>query len=115
MARALIVHLTDDLDGGEAAETVSFGWRGVDYEIDLSKENAEEMDRVLETWIRHSRRLGPTRTHPVAGSGRGEDRSRRRAGNLASLRAWARENGYPVSDRGRVSTEVKEAFDAAHP
>ena len=31
----------------------------------------------------------------------------------AELRTWARDNGYAVSDRGRVATVV-QAYDAAH-
>jgi hypothetical protein len=30
------------------------------------------------------------------------------------VRAWARENGYQVSDRGRVSSEVIAAYEKAH-
>ena len=32
----------------------------------------------------------------------------------AELRSWARDNGYAVSDRGRVATSVVQAYDAAH-
>jgi hypothetical protein len=39
MAKTTIVQLTDDLDGGKADTTVSFGLDGVNYEIDLSEEN----------------------------------------------------------------------------
>ena len=40
MAREVIEKLIDDLDGGEATETVTFGLDGASYEIDLSKKNA---------------------------------------------------------------------------
>jgi hypothetical protein len=33
----------------------------------------------------------------------------------AVVRAWARDNGYVVSDRGRIPLEVQAAYDAAHP
>ncbi len=32
----------------------------------------------------------------------------------AELRTWARDNGYAVSDRGRVAASVVQAYDAAH-
>ena len=34
--------------------------------------------------------------------------------HMGELFAWAKENGYDVPDRGRVSAEVREAYDAAH-
>ena len=33
---------------------------------------------------------------------------------LGAVRAWARENGHKVSDRGRVSQEVLDAYKAAN-
>lgn len=32
----------------------------------------------------------------------------------ASIRAWAQDNGYRVSDRGRIPAEVRAAFDRRH-
>jgi hypothetical protein len=32
----------------------------------------------------------------------------------AAIRAWARQNGHQVSDRGRISKTVVDAFQAAH-
>ena len=32
----------------------------------------------------------------------------------ADIRAWARDNGFDVPDRGRVSSEVREAYLSAH-
>jgi hypothetical protein len=33
--------------------------------------------------------------------------------DTAAVRAWARENGYQVADRGRLRPEVLDAYDAA--
>ncbi|WP_435532629.1 Lsr2 family DNA-binding protein [Streptomyces violaceusniger] len=30
------------------------------------------------------------------------------------VRAWARENGHEVNDRGRVPKEIRDALDASH-
>jgi len=30
------------------------------------------------------------------------------------VREWARANGHQVSDRGRISAEVQDAYDKAH-
>ena len=42
MAQKVQVLLVDDLDGGEATETVAFSLDGTTYEIDLSSDNATQ-------------------------------------------------------------------------
>jgi len=34
--------------------------------------------------------------------------------DTATIRAWARRNGHPVSARGRISDAVRDAYNAAH-
>lgn len=111
MAQKVQVILVDDIDGGEAEESVSFALDGVNYEIDLSAENAEALREALSAWVGHARRVGGR-----AGSGRGRGRARSAGpkADLGEVRAWARDNGYQVSDRGRVSAEVMTAYDSAH-
>ena len=58
MAQKVQVILVDDLDGGEADETISFALDGVNYEIDLSENNAESLWESLAEWIGHARRVG---------------------------------------------------------
>ena len=58
MAQKVQVILVDDVDGGEAAETVSFALDGVSYEIDVSEENAEALREALAPWVGHARRVG---------------------------------------------------------
>jgi hypothetical protein len=111
MAQKVQVILVDDLDGGEAEESVTFSLDGVSYEIDLSSENAEALREAIAPWVGHARRVSGR-----AGRGRGPGRPRAAAAktDLADVRNWARENGYQVSDRGRVSSEVMSAYDGAH-
>jgi hypothetical protein len=119
MAQKVQVILVDDVDGGEAAETVSFALDGVSYEIDVSEGNADALRDALAPWVGHARRVGGR-----SGGGRaratssGSGRSRGSSGggkhDLSDVRAWARENGYQVSDRGRVSSEVIAAYEKAH-
>jgi len=110
MAQKVQVILVDDVDGGEAEESVSFALDGVNYEIDLSTANAARLRDALGQWTGHARKVG----------GRGSGRSRSAAKSsrgktdLAEVRSWARKNGYQVSDRGRVSAEVMNAYEKAN-
>ncbi len=108
MSRNVSVVVNDDLDGSEGAETVIFGFDGVTYEIDLAARNRAELSRVFEPFIaagrkaqRRSRSRGAGRT-----SGPSADRS--------DVRAWAREAGLQVSERGRISSEVLRQYEASH-
>jgi hypothetical protein len=125
MAQKVQVILVDDVDGGEAAETVSFALDGVSYEIDVSEENAEALREALAPWVGHARRVGGRSGGGRArstSSGGGSSRSRGSSSggggggrhDLSDVRSWARENGYQVSDRGRVSSEVITAYEKAH-
>lgn len=110
MAQKVQVILVDDLDGGEAEESVSFSLDGVNYEIDLSSANAEALRDAIAPWVGHARRVSGR-----ASRGRPAGRPRAAAkADLGDVRAWARENGYQVSDRGRVSAEVMSAYEGAH-
>jgi hypothetical protein len=107
MAQRVNVILVDDLDGSDAAETVTFGLDGVDYEIDLNEKHAGELRDSLALYVGHGRR---TRGRRRTGS------SRAGAGGPAAseIRAWAKENGHDVPERGRVSAEIRAAYAAAH-
>ncbi|WP_307723676.1 Lsr2 family DNA-binding protein [Cellulomonas persica] len=62
-------------------------------------------------------RLGlPVRTERLLGASVRRS-SRRPAGDGPSpteLRDWAKANGHTVSERGRISAEVRAAYAAAH-
>ena len=108
MAQKVLVSLVDDLDGSEADETVEFGLDGISYQIDLSAKNAEGLRDTLAKYVDKSRRSGGRkRAAKLGGAGRtaAVDREQNQA-----IRAWARKNGFAVSDRGRIPTEVVEAY-----
>ena len=116
MAQRVNVVLVDDIDGSEAAETVTFGLDGAQYEIDLSADNADKLREALAPYVGHGRRAGGRR-RSTGGAGRSSaSRSAAASGgpSAADIRAWARENGWDVPERGRVASEVREAYDAAH-
>lgn len=113
MAQKVTVQMVDDLDGSQSDDisTVTFGLDGVSYEIDLTDANATHLRATLEEFVTHARRTGgriKRGTPPAGGGSTSAGRERARA-----IREWARENGYEVSDRGRIPAEVVEAFDAA--
>ena len=119
MAQRVNVVLVDDIDGSDAAETVSFGLDGVQYDIDLSAANADKLRESLAGYIGHARRAASRSGGRSSGRSGGRRRSRGRSSSsggaaAADVRAWARENGWDVPDRGRVSAEVRQAYDAAH-
>jgi hypothetical protein len=114
MAKTVITQITDDLDGSSGAETVTFGYRGTNYEIDLGRRNASAFDKTMRPYVDAARKVTTARGGR-RGSSDGRRTSRRgSAGQLASIREWARAEGYSVSDRGRISANVMEAYEKAH-
>jgi hypothetical protein len=106
MATRTTVTLEDDLDGGPAEETVPFALGAVDYEIDLSAANASRFRAQLAPFIEHARRHGRgQRSRPGRTPGARRD--------SAEVRAWAREHGLEISERGRIPSSVTEQYEAA--
>ncbi|HUC06189.1 MAG TPA: Lsr2 family protein [Acidimicrobiales bacterium] len=58
MAKTVVVKLTDDIDGGDAEETVHFSVDGKAYEIDLNEDNASRLRSVLQPFIEKARQTG---------------------------------------------------------
>src|SRR3954463_13088615 len=105
MAQRVQIILEDDYDGGTADETVSFALDGAEYEIDLSSTNAAGLRDALAPWLEHARKTGARRKRSPKVSG---------SSSPSAIRAWAQSNGLDVSSRGRVSADVREAYDKAH-
>jgi len=111
VATRTTVTIYDDLDGTEGASRVTFAFRGTGYEIDLSEEHQAELGAALAKYIIAARKTGPI---PVPADRRPTTAPLRRHRDLAAVRTWAREQGFEVSDRGRVPRDVQQAYDAAH-
>ncbi len=109
MAQKVQVLLVDDLDGGEASETVSFSLDGTTYEIDLSADNAGKLRKDFAQYVDHARK---------GGGGGGGRRRRARTGpgreRSAEIRSWARQRGYKVSERGRIPAQIIAEYEASH-
>jgi hypothetical protein len=106
MATKIAVALEDDLDGGPADETLRFAIDGTEYEIDLSKKNAKTFRKGLASFTEHARKAG-------RGQRRRPARTSATRGRSGDIRAWAKANGIPVSNRGRIPASIAEQYEAA--
>jgi hypothetical protein len=110
VAKQETVVLVDDLDGGEAAEQVEFGVDGRSYEIDLSAANSAKLRAALAPFISAARRAGARRSAaPPAPSRPASDRVQNQA-----IREWAVAQGMKISERGRIPSNVLEAYRTSH-
>ncbi len=107
----------------EAEESVSFGYDGYNYGLDLCAPHAENFHNTVQTMIGwssgrsrissgRSRRAAPSSaSQPEAASRRSTPERER----LRAIREWARGNGYPnLGDRGRIPRSIMAEYDAAH-
>jgi hypothetical protein len=106
MSKNVSVIITDDLDGSENAQTDSFGLDGVAYEIDLAKKNRARLERALAPFIEAARKV------PRGGRRRG--RAAGASADRSAVRDWARSAGLQVSERGRISADIIQRYEAAH-
>lgn len=115
MAQQVNVRLLDDLalwrsddkEELDATQTVEFALDGKRYRIDLNDENATVLRETLDPYIQAASekmgRVSKPRSRTVA--------SRQRS---REIRDWAEEQGYEVSDRGRIPAAVVEEYDRTH-
>lgn len=127
MAQRTVVLLEDDIEGGDANETIPFGLDGTTYEIDLNDKNAQQLRRALEPYVSNARRVSRTaaksrkstpaaQAAPPAASSNGTPRNgtKKADGHSArEIRDWARSQSIEVPARGRVPDSVTEAFVSA--
>ena len=117
MAKTTIVQVSDDLDGSANAREVRFAFEGTEYAIDLSSKNRKALEKALRPYVEagtkvSGRRSAATRSARPKRSGNSGN-SGNSAVDLAAVRAWAKENGHQVSDRGRLPKAVLDAYSAS--
>lgn len=112
MAKKHITQLIDDLDGSVLRDgtTINFSLEGRAYEIDLSEKNVKKLREAFEPFTSAGRAVGSS-SAPGRRASRGRTPSLR---DLADVRAWAEKNGFEINARGRISSNVLAAYDAAH-
>jgi Lsr2 len=110
MAQKVVTTLIDDMDGSEAADTITIGYKGYTYELDLSEKNLAKLEKAVGPFVQAGRRVGR-----VGGASRAtrEPVSKRVPSDSTTVRAWAHANGVDVPTRGRIPNAVREKFEAA--
>lgn len=115
MAKTTTVTITDDIDNSANAETYEFTYEGSAYSIDLSKKNKTALDKALRPYLDAATKVSGRGGRRSGDSARGRGRRQSSAGeDLAAIRAWAKENGHQVAERGRISQNLRDAYHAAH-
>ncbi|OZD64694.1 hypothetical protein CH272_23920 [Rhodococcus sp. 05-340-1] len=120
MAKRVTTQLVDDIDGSviddESGETIEFAVRGVEYLIDLKAKNATEFHKKLDHYIQHATRVGgrKRKPSPSSGSTAAGGSAKRDPEQTRAIRQWAFDQGYEISERGRIPADIVEAYNAAH-
>jgi hypothetical protein len=111
MAQKVLVTYACDYDKKEIPpgqeRTRAFGLDGQNYEIDLCKKHSDKLEDVLKKYAAYARK---------ASTRQGRRRRRTAAHRLrsAQIRAWAKSRGLPVSDRGRIPSDVIDRYETTH-
>ncbi|MBM9504016.1 histone-like nucleoid-structuring protein Lsr2 [Actinacidiphila acididurans] len=117
MAQKVVTLYTDDLTGEESTEidTYTILVNGAGVEIDLTPESHDRLMEALSPFLhaQGARRVRGTSTGAVRRT-RGPATASPKGADSSAIRAWAKEQGYEVNDRGRVSATVREAYEKAH-
>ncbi|MFC4121946.1 histone-like nucleoid-structuring protein Lsr2 [Nonomuraea zeae] len=113
MAKRIVESFIDDIDGSDAEGTTTFALDDTNYEIDLSGRNREKLEKALAPFITKARAVRAERGHRgrrgAAASSRAMSREK-----STEIRRWAKAQGLPVSERGRIASTVVEQYEAAH-
>ncbi len=117
--RETIVQYRCDVCGKEipedAVDTVHLGVDGAEYELELCAKHGKELRVALESYTSIAGGAG------LVGEDQGADRPAAKNGlegngsgmstaELSVVREWAREQGYEISDRGKLPSAVLEAW-----
>lgn len=116
MATRTIVERIDDLTGetGEDVQAVCFSIDSISYEIDLAADNAARFRDNLSPYITAGRKtIGKASKASSVRLGAGP--AKRDKAQTKAIRDWARTNGYDISDRGRIPTQVEHAYNSNDP
>ncbi|WP_049557554.1 histone-like nucleoid-structuring protein Lsr2 [Nonomuraea sp. SBT364] len=113
MAKRIIESFIDDIDGKEATGTARFALDGLAYEIDLSDQNRQKLEKALAPFITKARPVRTPRNprRVRASSGNAPALSREKS---AEIRQWAKSQNLEINERGRIPAGVVQKYEAAH-
>ena len=103
-AQRVEVILEDDINGSPANETVRFALNGTSYEVDLLSENAQALRGALSRYVEHAR---------MASGAPRQARAPPKRPDTSAVRAWAKERGMEISERGRIPVSVMKEYEGA--
>jgi Lsr2 len=117
VAKQIITNIIDDLDGSEANETVSFALDGMGFSVDLNLKNAKALRDFLEKYMEAGTRTGRVegKHAQIHGYRPTTLQTTLNREQNQKIRAWAENNGWELSDRGRIPQVVVDAFDTKSP
>jgi len=107
-------------DQANAHQVVTWGVNkgSATYEIDLCRSDLSKFHRAegaLDKFFAAGHRVaGSARRARGATPAGGRRRGRGATADTPVIREWARENGYEVSDRGRISQGLRDAYAAGN-
>jgi hypothetical protein len=107
-----LVVISDDITGEKDAETVHFALDGTNYTIDLAPKNREKLQALLAPFVAKAERTGRVATAKPEPKGKSKSKQRSRP-DIEQIRVWAKEQGIPMGDRGRIPKLVLAQYDAA--
>ncbi|QNN99382.1 Lsr2-like DNA bridging protein [Gordonia Phage Sephiroth] len=115
MSRKEVLEITDDYDGklinpDEEWSPVPFVVNGTAYQLDLRAANQDRFYKDMDKWINKATKVG--RAPKVGGSKPAKPASDTSGHNLTAIREWANNNGYTVSEKGRIPKHIMEAYEA---
>ncbi|MFE9570382.1 Lsr2 family protein [Streptomyces sp. NPDC006692] len=110
MAQKIVTIYTDDLTGEESAEAATHQVviDGVAYEVDLGPDSYDKLMEAVGPFLKVGRRIRGSRAKAAS------PRQAAGASDTAAIRAWAKENGHNINERGRVPADIREAYEKAH-
>jgi hypothetical protein len=119
MARRETVVFSCDLHEGDMTDgvkTVSFGLDGQSYELDACEQHRGQLEDAFAPYVGAARKAGGSGSAPPRRASRAASRPSSGGSDreeVQRIREWARAHGHKVSERGRLSSSVLEAYRAA--
>jgi hypothetical protein len=116
MAQRVQVILVCDVHDEETpgSQTIGFGVDGTTYEIDVCDQHAAEMRQAFGRYVGLARRASSGRGSAGRAGGGSRRRRSRGSGEAAAIRDWARGQGLPVPERGRIPADLAAKYAAAN-